>query len=68
MVRTEWKTADIWLRRKFDWPDEQDGKLVLMVHHDEDVEIYLNGVLAAKVDGFVSEYEEMAIAPRPRRL
>jgi hypothetical protein len=63
VVRTEWKTADIWLRRAFDWPADKSGTPVLLVHHDEDVDIYINGVLAGKAGGFTSDYEEMAIMP-----
>ncbi len=46
----------------------------LRIHHDEDAEVWLNGVLAARVDGFLREYEEIPIAPaaraalKPRRL
>jgi hypothetical protein len=64
LVRTEWKTADIWLRREFDWPADKTPMPVLSVHHDEDVEIYINGVLAGKADGFSSEYEELAMTPK----
>jgi hypothetical protein len=62
-VRTEWKTDGIWLRRTFTLPE---GRLIapaLRLHHDEDAEVYLNGVLAAKVGGYVTEYEEVAIRP-----
>lgn len=62
-VRTEWKTADIWLRREITLPDRKFGELFLMVHHDEDAEIYLNGVLAAKLARYLTKYEEVAIAP-----
>jgi len=34
-----------------------------MVHHDDAAEIYINGVLACKADGFSSEYEETALTP-----
>jgi len=61
VARTEWKTADIWLRREFDWAAATAGKPALWVHHDEDVEIYINGVLAGKADGYVTEYEEMPL-------
>jgi hypothetical protein len=63
VVRTEWKTADIWLRRQFDWPKDKMAQPELMVHHDEDVEVYINGVLAGKADGFITDYEEMAMTP-----
>jgi len=29
------------------------------VHHDEGVTIYINGVLAATANGFMSSYEEL---------
>lgn len=34
-----------------------------MVFHDNDVEIYINGVLAAKVSGHTNNYEEMDLTP-----
>src|SRR5262249_43360038 len=67
-VRTEWKTADIWIRRTFDLPEEPTAALHLLIHHDEDAEVYLNGVLAAKVAGYVTEYEEVPIAPEARKV
>jgi hypothetical protein len=63
VVRTEWKTPDIWLRREFDLPDAKFASLQFRVHHDEDVEIYVNGVLACKLKGFQGEYEERPMTP-----
>jgi len=66
VARTEWKTPEIWLRREFTLPE---GSLVdprLMMHHDEDAEVYLNGVRAARVGGFTTEYEEVEIDSKAR--
>jgi hypothetical protein len=63
VVRTQWKTDDIWLRRQFDWPGEKVARPELLVHHDEDVEVYINGVLAGKAGGYIIDYEEMAMTP-----
>jgi hypothetical protein len=60
-VRTEWKTNDIWLRREFTLPVVPFRNPNLYVHHDEDAEIYLNGVLAAKVPGYITDYEEVPL-------
>jgi hypothetical protein len=61
VVRTEWKTADVWLRRSFDFPQIAFHDLQFSLHHDEDVEIYLNGVLAATAKGYITDYELVPI-------
>jgi hypothetical protein len=66
VVRTEWKTDDIWLRREFTLPGGTFQNVSLSVHHDEDAEIYLNGVLAAAAPGYVTDYEEVAMRPEAR--
>jgi hypothetical protein len=62
VVRTEWKTDDIWLRRTFTLPEADLHDPHLVLHHDEDVEIYLNGVLATKASGYLTDYEELPIS------
>ncbi len=66
VVRTTWNTPDIWLRRQFDWPDANTTNLSFLAHHDEDVEIYLNGVLAASAAGYTSNYEELPLTDAGR--
>jgi len=56
-VRTEWNTADIWIRREFTLLDTKFNDLQLSIHHDEDAEVYINGVQAATFAGFTSDYE-----------
>jgi hypothetical protein len=51
-VNTQWKSADIWIRRQFSLPANYPKAMELLVKHDEDAEVYLNGVLAASVHGF----------------
>jgi beta-galactosidase/beta-glucuronidase len=55
-VRTNWKTPDIWLRRTFELTDAASEGLALLIHHDEDAEVYLNGTLVASVKGFTTDY------------
>jgi hypothetical protein len=66
VVRTEWKTDDIWLRREITLPDAAFNDLHLLLHHDEDADVYLNGVLALRVKGFITDYEEFPISPEAR--
>ena len=63
IVRTVWQTDDIWLRRPFVLAAAPTGELLLQLHHDEDVEVYLNGIPAAAASGFVSDYYELPINP-----
>lgn len=62
VVGTTWSGAGIWLRREFVLKDKPRGDLRLFVHHDEDAEIYINGVLAAKLAGYTTSYEDVAIS------
>jgi hypothetical protein len=63
MVRTPWKTDDIWLRREIVLPAAKLRAPALTVFHDDDVEVYINGVLAAKASGSNNHYEEMDLTP-----
>lgn len=55
-VRTKWDSSDIWLRRTFDVDSIPQGAVFLRVHHDEDVELYLNGKLILERQGYRSAY------------
>ncbi len=65
VVGTEWKTDGIWIRRDFTLESAPKNPL-LLIHHDEDAEVYINGILAAKTTGFISDYEESDITPEAR--
>jgi hypothetical protein len=67
VVRTEWKTGEIWLRRAFALPDGPVTNLQLQLHHDEDTEIYLNGVLAARLTGYTTGYKDVPISEEARK-
>lgn len=61
IVRTEWTTPDIWVRRAFELPDGAPDAPMIRMHHDEDVEVYLNGRLAVKTAGFTTGYQDFPI-------
>ena len=56
---TSWGTSDIWLRREFTLGAENLRDAQIQIHHDEDAEVFLNGVLAAKATGFTTNYCEL---------
>ncbi len=64
VVRTDWSTSHIWLRRRFDLPADASPSTPLqaMIHHDEDVEMYLNGVEALRANRWTTSYVEIPIA------
>jgi hypothetical protein len=70
VVRTEWRTIDIWLRRSFTARSSQSREhhaLALRLHHDEDAEIYLNGIEIATVPRWTTGYIEIPIGPEASR-
>ena len=66
-VRTLWNSPEIWLRRDITMPEPATAadlsRLRLILHHDEDAEIYLNGVLAARAGGYTTDYQPVRIQP-----
>ncbi len=59
-VRTEWKTNEIWLRREVELPADFKNPLFLLWHDDE-TDVYINGILAAKMRGQNGDYEEIPL-------
>jgi hypothetical protein len=43
-------------------PEVKAGEVALLVHHDEDVQVYLNGVLAAEASGYTTDYELLPLS------
>lgn len=62
-VRTSWSGPEIWLRRTFEWTEPVPVEVRLLVHHDEDVEIWINGVPAAEGRGYTTDYVTWPIHP-----
>lgn len=60
VVRTSWKTEDIWLRQTFTL-DKLQGRPALRIHHDEDAEVYLNGRKIASLSGYQVEYIDVEL-------
>ncbi|MEM7810008.1 MAG: sugar-binding domain-containing protein [Planctomycetota bacterium] len=54
-IGTTWTTNSIWLRKSFAL-ESIPAKPALLMQHDEDAEVYINGKQVAKVIGFVRNY------------
>jgi hypothetical protein len=61
IVRTEWKTSDIYIRRTFDLKQAASNPQ-LMIHHDDDAEVYVNGQLIASLTGYQGDYAPASAA------
>ncbi|PHQ34050.1 glycoside hydrolase family 2 protein [Rhodopirellula bahusiensis] len=57
-----WDTDAIWLRKSFKL-DSIPTNPALLVHHDEDTQIYLNGKLVAKLTGYSTQYHTLPLEP-----
>src|SRR5262249_34990216 len=49
--RTPWKSKEVWIRRTFTLKD-LSGDLRVELNHDDDAEVFVNGVLAVEAPGF----------------
>lgn len=64
---TPWHSADIWLRHEFE-VKAIPSALSLVVHHDEDVEIYLNGVQIFAEQGHLADYKAVPLDAKALQL
>jgi len=64
--RTTWDTSDIWLRRDVDISSSQLKDIELWFHHDDEAEVYINGVLALDAGGFVGRYDYFPLTDKGR--
>jgi hypothetical protein len=65
---TTWNTGDIWMRRTFTMPGGSYSNLQFLLYHDEDIQVYLNGVLAYSATGYITSYQTADISPAARAL
>lgn len=56
VVRTNWKTPDIWLRREIEISSGDYSDFQLLIHHDEDTDVFLDGKPIARTTGYTTSY------------
>ena len=65
--RTNWSTPDIWIRREFTL-DKAPAQADLWVHHDEDIEVYINGQKAYSAALFTTAYTRVPFSADALKL
>ncbi|MEO7714694.1 MAG: DUF4965 domain-containing protein, partial [Capsulimonas sp.] len=65
---TDWNSNDIWIRRTLTVPQGNLKDLQFNVFHDEDIDIYVNGVLAAQEGSYATTVVTLPILPAAKAL
>jgi glycosyl hydrolase family 2 len=62
VVGTVWNSPDIWLRRTVTLDKiPTAGELGLILHHDEDAEVYINGAQIMSLKGYITGYQSTSL-------
>lgn len=64
-VGTEWSSNNIWLRKSFELT-EVPANPALLINHDEDAEVYINGKAVAEFDGYTTDYKVVSLSATDR--
>jgi hypothetical protein len=67
VVRTEWNGKEIWLRRTFELKDAELKDLSWRLHHDEDIEVYLNGERVLRLEGYTTQYLNLEMSDQGQK-
>lgn len=60
-IGTVWTTNDIWLRKSFELKSVPE-KPALLIHHDDDAQVYINGKRVASLSRWTTKYEIVPIS------
>ncbi|MFG0332684.1 MAG: glycoside hydrolase family 2 protein, partial [Maioricimonas sp. JB049] len=66
-VGTYWQTNNIWLRKPFELESVPEQP-ALLIHHDEDAQVFINGRRAAAFEGYVTEYKVVPLDEQAKTL
>jgi len=65
--KTSWSTSDIWLRRTFEWSGDSLKEAALVIFHDEDTDVYVNGQRIWNRGGYINGYEMYSVTDTLKR-
>lgn len=63
VIGTEWTGEGVWMRQSFGWDSARDLDPVLVAHHDEDLQAWINGEPALEASGFLRDYRLYELSP-----
>ena len=67
-IRTSWQTDDVWLRQNFDFDGEPIKTAALVIFHDEDTEVYVNGREIWRRGGFTTTYDAFPVTEALKKV
>ncbi|QNF34147.1 DUF4965 domain-containing protein [Adhaeribacter swui] len=59
---TSWNTEEVWLRREINLPEVNPEQLILTMFHDDNVELYINGLPAYQCECFTNKYQQYPLS------
>ncbi len=68
VVGTVWNSSGIWLRRTFELETNKLNRPKLLIHHDEDAVVYINGLRIAKLEGYTSSYVQIGLDEKVKKV
>jgi hypothetical protein len=60
--KTQWRSNNLWMRRTFDVTNTDTRNLYLKLHHDDNVEVYLNGSRVYEKVGWTNKFVYIPLA------
>jgi hypothetical protein len=66
-TKTPWTTSDIYLRRTFEYDDQELKSGAVVISYDEDTDVYVNGQKILSVRNFISQYEMHTVTEALRK-
>jgi hypothetical protein len=67
VLGTPWSGSEIAIRRSFTL-SQNDAPTHLVIHHDEDADVYIDGVKIASLAGYTTGYGRVELSPHARAL
>ncbi len=61
-IKSAWTTPEIWVRKSFELSEVPTDRVYLRVYHDEDCEVYINGVEVTRFNGYSTSYINLPLA------